>query len=31
MESTVVADKFDTASAICVIAGASACSAAGIS
>ncbi len=31
MESTVVADKFDTASAICAIAGASACSAAGIS
>src|SRR5579863_10467055 len=30
MESTVVADKFDTASAICAIAGASACSAAGI-
>jgi D-xylose transport system substrate-binding protein len=31
MESTVVADKFDTASAICALAGASACSAAGIS
>jgi D-xylose transport system substrate-binding protein len=31
MESTVVKDKFDTASAICAIAGASACSAAGIS
>jgi len=31
MESTVVADKFDTASAICAIAGASVCSAAGIS
>jgi hypothetical protein len=31
MESTVVADKFDTASAICAIAGASARSAAGIS
>jgi D-xylose transport system substrate-binding protein len=30
MESTVVADKFDTASAICTIAGASTCSAAGI-
>jgi D-xylose transport system substrate-binding protein len=30
MESTVVADKFDTASAICAIAGASACSTAGI-
>jgi D-xylose transport system substrate-binding protein len=30
MESTVVADGFDTASAICAIAGASACSAAGI-
>ncbi len=30
MESTVVADKFDTATAICSIAGASACSAAGI-
>ena len=30
MESTVVADNFDTASAICAIAGASACSAAGI-
>jgi len=30
MESTVVADKFDTASAICTIAGASACAAAGI-
>jgi D-xylose transport system substrate-binding protein len=30
MESTVVADKFDTASAICAIAGASACSSAGI-
>src|SRR3984957_588811 len=30
MESTVVADKFDTASAICALAGASACSAAGI-
>jgi D-xylose transport system substrate-binding protein len=30
MESTVVADKFDTASAICAIAGASTCSAAGI-
>jgi D-xylose transport system substrate-binding protein len=30
MESTVVADGFDTASAICTIAGASACSAAGI-
>jgi D-xylose transport system substrate-binding protein len=31
MESTVVADKFDTASAICAIAGQAACSAAGIS
>src|SRR5579859_605333 len=31
MESTVVKDGFDTASAICAIAGASACSAAGIS
>ena len=31
MESTVVKDGFDTASAICTIAGASACSAAGIS
>jgi len=31
MASTVVADKFDTASAICALAGASACSAAGIS
>src|SRR5215469_4612029 len=30
MESTVVADKFDTASAICTLAGASVCSAAGI-
>jgi len=30
MESTVVADGFDTASAICTIAGASVCSAAGI-
>jgi D-xylose transport system substrate-binding protein len=30
MESTVVADKFNTASAICAIAGASACAAAGI-
>ena len=30
MESTVVADKFDTASAICTIAGASVCAAAGI-
>jgi len=30
MESTVVADNFDTASAICAIAGASACSKAGI-
>jgi len=30
MESTVVADKFDTASAICAIAGASACATAGI-
>jgi D-xylose transport system substrate-binding protein len=30
MESTVVADKFDTASAICALAGASVCSAAGI-
>jgi len=30
MESTVVADKFDTASAICAIAGASTCTAAGI-
>jgi D-xylose transport system substrate-binding protein len=30
MESTVVKDNFDTASAICAIAGASACSAAGI-
>jgi D-xylose transport system substrate-binding protein len=30
MESTVVADKFDTASAICALAGASTCSAAGI-
>jgi D-xylose transport system substrate-binding protein len=30
IESTVVADKFDTASAICTIAGASVCSAAGI-
>ncbi len=30
MESTVVADKFDTASAICAIAGNSACTAAGI-
>jgi D-xylose transport system substrate-binding protein len=30
MESTVVADKFDTVSAICTIAGASTCSAAGI-
>ena len=31
MESTVVKDGFDTASAICALAGASACSAAGIS
>ena len=31
MESTVVKDGFDKASAICAIAGASACSAAGIS
>jgi D-xylose transport system substrate-binding protein len=31
MESTVVKDGFDTASAICTIAGASTCSAAGIS
>jgi D-xylose transport system substrate-binding protein len=31
MESTVVKDSFDTAKAICAIAGASACSAAGIS
>ena len=31
MESTVVADKFDTAPAICALAGASTCSAAGIS
>ena len=30
MESTVVADKFDTASAICTIAGAAACATAGI-
>ena len=30
MESTVVADKFDTASSICTIAGASVCTAAGI-
>ena len=30
MESTVVADKFDTAAQICSIAGASACAAAGI-
>ena len=30
MESTVVADKFDTASAICALAGASTCAAAGI-
>jgi D-xylose transport system substrate-binding protein len=30
IESTVVADKFDTASAICTIAGASVCAAAGI-
>jgi D-xylose transport system substrate-binding protein len=30
MESTVVADKFDTAAQICAIAGASACAAAGI-
>jgi D-xylose transport system substrate-binding protein len=30
MQSTVVADGFDTASQICSIAGASACSAAGI-
>ena len=30
MESTVVKDGFDTASAICTIAGASACSTAGI-
>jgi len=30
MESTVVKDGFDKASAICAIAGASACSAAGI-
>jgi D-xylose transport system substrate-binding protein len=30
MESTVVADKFDTAAQICTIAGASACAAAGI-
>ncbi|HEX3958628.1 MAG TPA: substrate-binding domain-containing protein [Trebonia sp.] len=30
MESTVVADKFDTASAICALAGASVCAAAGI-
>jgi len=30
MESTVVADKFDTAAEICAIAGASACAAAGI-
>jgi len=30
MESTVVSDKFDTASAICAIAGAATCSAAGI-
>ena len=30
MESTVVKDGFDTASAICTIAGASACTAAGI-
>jgi D-xylose transport system substrate-binding protein len=31
MESTVVKDGFDTATAICTIAGASVCSAAGIS
>jgi hypothetical protein len=31
MEATVVKDGFDTAKAICAIAGASACSAAGIS
>ena len=31
MESTVIADKFDTAAEICAIAGASTCSAAGIS
>jgi hypothetical protein len=30
IESTVVADKFDTASAICALAGASVCAANGI-
>jgi hypothetical protein len=31
MESTVIKDNFDTAKAVCTIAGASTCAAAGIS